>query len=152
LALWLLGFRGVFSRDADQALKEAHEIGQAVALMYWGKPQDGSRAVTEALGRADQTGARWIEAELHRVRGERVLLHSAEPPEAAACLRRASAVAREQGAKFWQLGAATSLARLWCDQGEYGEARGLLAPAHSCFTEDFDTPVCGTPALLEQLA
>jgi predicted ATPase len=38
------------------------------------------------------------------------------------------------------LRAATSLARLWCDQGKRSEARDLLAPVYSWFTEGFGTP------------
>jgi predicted ATPase len=42
-------------------------------------------------------------------------------PDAAkveACLERALAVARKQQAKSWELRAAMSMARLWCDQGK----------------------------------
>ena len=35
--------------------------------------------------------------------------------------------------------AATSLARLWAEQGRRDEARGLLAPVYDWFTEGFDT-------------
>ena len=41
---------------------------------------------------------------------------------------------------MWELRAATSLARLWRDQGKRGEARDLLAPVYGWFTEGFDTP------------
>ena len=41
---------------------------------------------------------------------------------------------------MWELRAATSLARLWRDQGKRAEARGLLAPVYAWFTEGFDTP------------
>jgi predicted ATPase len=37
------------------------------------------------------------------------------------------------------LRAATSLARLWGDQGRRAEAINLLAPVHGWFTEGFDT-------------
>jgi predicted ATPase len=43
-------------------------------------------------------------------------------------------------AKSWELRAATSLARLWRDQGERVEARDLLAPIYGWFSEGFDTP------------
>ena len=52
---------------------------------------------------------------------------------------RALAVARQQQAKSWELRAAMSMARLWCDQNKRGEARDLLAPVYGRFTEGFDT-------------
>jgi predicted ATPase len=61
-------------------------------------------------------------------------------------------VAREQRAQLWELRAATSLARLWRDQGKRNEARDLLAPIYGWFTEGFDTPdLKEAKALLEQL-
>jgi predicted ATPase len=42
-------------------------------------------------------------------------------------------------AKSWELRSATSLARLWRDQGKRDEARNLLAPVYGWFTEGFDT-------------
>jgi hypothetical protein len=44
-------------------------------------------------------------------------------------------IARQQGAKLWELRAATSLALLWRDQGKPAEARDLLAPVYDWFTE-----------------
>ena len=53
---------------------------------------------------------------------------------------QAIAEARRQGNRFYELRAATSLARLSRDQGRGAEARGLLAPIYGLFTEGFDTP------------
>jgi hypothetical protein len=62
------------------------------------------------------------------------------------------AVARRQSAKFWELRAATSLARLWRDQGKSTEALDLLSPIYGWFSEGFDTPVLrDAKALLDQL-
>ena len=58
---------------------------------------------------------------------------------AEADLRDAIALAREMSAKTWELRAATSLARLWRDQGKSAEARELLAPVYDWFTEGFET-------------
>jgi predicted ATPase len=53
----------------------------------------------------------------------------------------------------WELRAATSMARIWRDQGKRKEARGLLAPAYGWFTEGFDTPgLKGVEGLLDELA
>ena len=42
-------------------------------------------------------------------------------------------------ARSLELRAATSLARLWRDQGRQAEARGLLAPVYGWFSEGLDT-------------
>ena len=60
--------------------------------------------------------------------------------DAEACFHAALEVARRQSAKSLELGAATSLARLWQQQGKTTEARELLAPNYGWFTEGFDTP------------
>ena len=103
--------------------------------------------------RVERTGVRWIEAELHRLRGElQLALPKPDQSDAEACFGRALAVAREQQAKFWELRAATSLARLWRDQGKRAEARDLLAPVYGWFTEGFDTPdLKDAKALLDEL-
>jgi len=44
-----------------------------------------------------------------------------------------------QQAKSFELRTATSLARLWQQQGKRQEAHDLLAPVYGWFTEGFDT-------------
>lgn len=105
-----------------------------------GQVEAGLARVNDALDRVDRTGGRWFEAELHRVRGELLLVTPARRLAAAASFRRALTVAREQSARMWELRAATSLARLWRDQNKRTEARDLLAPVYGWFTEGFDTP------------
>ncbi|MCK1755350.1 AAA family ATPase [Bradyrhizobium sp. 137] len=110
--------------------------------------------LTEALGIVDRTQERWFEAELHRLRAEALLASSpSDSVEAEASLRHALAVAREQEARFWELRAATSLARLWRDHDKRIEARDLLAPIYGSFTEGFDTRYLKeAAALLAELA
>jgi predicted ATPase len=96
-------------------------------------------SLDEAVQLIEQTQERWIEAELHRCKGE--LLKSAGNWESAeTCFSQALAVARRQTAKTWELRAATSLARLWRNQGKGIEARNLLEPVYSWFTEGLGTP------------
>ena len=84
-----------------------------------GSPTQALALLTEALAIVERTQERWFEAELHRLRAEALLAGSPrDVAEAEASLRRALAVAREQGAKFWELRAAITLARLWRDQGK----------------------------------
>jgi predicted ATPase len=69
------------------------------------------------------------------------------------CFSRALATAQKQGARFFELRAANSLARLWHDQGRHAEARELLAPVYGWFTEGFDTlDLKEGKALLDELA
>ena len=105
-----------------------------------GQAATGLSLAADALDRAEQTGVRWIEAELYRLQGELLLdLPEVAQPEAETCFRQALAVAREQNAKMWELRAAASLARVWRDQGKRREACELLAPIYDWFTEGFDT-------------
>ncbi len=59
-----------------------------------------------------------------------------------------------RGIPLWpQLRTATSLARLWQQQGKRAEARDLLAPVYNWFTEGFDTKdLQEAKALLNELA
>jgi len=105
-----------------------------------GQTDEALELVATALETADRMGERWFEAELRRVQGEWLLVHRREERQRAeACFHRAIAVAREQNARTLELRAATSLARLWRDQGKWDEARDLLAPVYGWFTEGFDT-------------
>jgi predicted ATPase len=106
-----------------------------------GAVNEGLDLVTEALHRVEETGERWFEAELHRMTGELMLrLPNADASGAEARFGHAAATARQQGAKLWELRAATRLARLWREQDRCAEARDLLTPVYSQFTEGFATP------------
>jgi predicted ATPase len=111
--------------------------------------------VAQALGRAEEIGEEYVLARLHHLRGELLLhLHGSndEAEAAEVSLRHAISVARRQGAKGWELPAATSLARLWADRDRRTEARELLAPIYGWFTEGLDTPdLQAAKALLDAL-
>jgi predicted ATPase len=98
------------------------------------------RCIGEAMAAVETTKERWYEAEIHRVTGEIALkLPQLGSSQAGAYFERALTVARAQQAKSWELRAAMSMARLWCDQGKRNEARDLLTPVYNSFTEGFDT-------------
>src|SRR5262249_30704897 len=105
-----------------------------------GQPETGLVVLAEALMVVDTTGARFYEPELHRLKGELLLQQAADnQSEAEASFHHAISVARSQQAKSWELRAATSLARLWQQQGKHEEAHDLLAPVYHWFTEGFET-------------
>ena len=119
-----------------------------------GQPEAGLTVLAEALTLVETTGERWYEPELYRLKGELLLQQSADhQAEAETCFQQAIAIARSQQAKSWELRAATSLARLWQQQGKRQEAHDLLAPVYGWFTEGFDTAdLQEAKALLEEFA
>jgi predicted ATPase len=117
-----------------------------------GQIEEGLQVVAEELARSDSSGGG--EVELYRLKGELLLLRSAEHhTEAESCFRQALEVARCQGGKSLELRAAMSLARLWQQQGKRVEAYEILAPIYGWFTEGFDTAdLQDAKVLLEALA
>jgi predicted ATPase len=106
-----------------------------------GQPEAGLQVLDEALAAVRDTGERMYEAELYRLKGELLLMRSTDHMAAAeACLHQALTIAGRQQARSLELRAATSLARLWQQQGKRDEARALLATLYDWFTEGFDTP------------
>ena len=94
------------------------------------------------------------ESQTDWLRGE-LLLRQARPDtsQAETCFQQALDIARTQQAKSLELRAATSLARLWQQQGKHQDAYGLLAPVYEWFTEGFDTAdLQESKALLEVLS
>jgi predicted ATPase len=126
----------------------------AEALALDGKIEEALAALDDALEKAAVSGETVWNAEIHRRRGEFTgRLPHPDPAKAEDSFRTALAIAREQGTRGYELRAATSLARLWREQGRRGEARDLLAPVYGWFTEGFDTAdLKEAKALLDELA
>jgi TOMM system kinase/cyclase fusion protein len=105
-----------------------------------GQSEAGLIALTEALTLADTTEERYYEAELYRLKGALLLQQNADnQAEAETSFQHAIHIAQNQQAKSWELRAATSLTRLWQQQGKRQEAHDFLAPVYHWFTEGFDT-------------
>jgi predicted ATPase len=112
----------------------------AEAYGTMGELEAGLTVLTEALTLTDTTGARWYDPELYRLKGALLLQQSPDNyAEAETCFQHALDIARTQQAKSFELRTATSLARLWQQQGKRQEAHDLLAPVYHWFTEGFDT-------------
>jgi predicted ATPase len=106
----------------------------------------------DGLKIVQETGHRQLEAEFYRLKGIALSgLNRIEEGQNA--LEAAMRVARKQQTKAYELRAATSLARLWGEQGRRAEARDLLTPLYGWFAEGFDTAdLKGAKALLDELA
>ncbi len=151
--------------EIQQALAELARMGTGVgapgflamlAEGFWrvGRHDDALGALGLGVAQAQEKGQHLYDSELHRLRAEILLDQDGGAlQETQTLLRRALEIARAQQAKSFELRAATSLARLWQQQGHKDEARELLAPVYQWFTEGFDTPdLKDAKALLEELA
>src|SRR5229473_2210943 len=95
-----------------------HLSSLAKAYAELGQFEEAWRCIGEAMRAAETTKEKWCEAEIHRTAGEITLISPVpDASKAQADFERALAIARAQQAKSWELRAATSLARLWRDQG-----------------------------------
>jgi predicted ATPase len=124
----------------------------ADACRMAGQLQPAMGHLVEALRVAEETDARWFQAETLRLRGD-VLLATGDAAAAEASYHEAITIAQQQSAKLWELRTAISLTRLWRDQGKRSEANDLLAPVYNWFTEGLGTPVLQEArALLDELS
>ncbi|MBV8359126.1 MAG: AAA family ATPase, partial [Deltaproteobacteria bacterium] len=110
-----------------------------------GSSEEGLTVLDEALAIANNTGERFWEAELHRLKGELTLQSQFQGSQfiirdgAEGCFRKAIVVAERQHAKSLELRSVMSLSRLWLQQGKESQARQMLADIYGWFTEGFDT-------------
>jgi class 3 adenylate cyclase len=109
-----------------------------------------SQALSKAHHWMAKSGERTVVAEVHRLVGDLLVMSGRGDGEAH--FLRALQLARTQKARLFELRAASSLARLWRDQGRPEEARATLEPIYCWFTEGFDMPdLVDARLLLESL-
>jgi class 3 adenylate cyclase/predicted ATPase len=138
---WLAAKRGSFEEGlnllrtglgglqlSDAAVWEPYLRGMmAEALIWAGHASEAQQIIDRALELSAESGSIWFDAELHRCKGEALLIGGLASSEAAeACFRRAIAISQHQSAKLWELRASARLAQLWRDQGKHTEASVLL--------------------------
>jgi class 3 adenylate cyclase/predicted ATPase len=125
----VLTFDGLLKFALAEAEARAGDVDRAVAIL------------DEPLATCVLTGHRAFEAELHRVRGEMLLRRApANPARAEEAFLAAIAVAKQQGARSFELRAALSLAKLYQSAGRLVEARAVLAPALEGFSPTSEMP------------
>jgi predicted ATPase len=116
-----------------------------------GKALEAIAMMDDTLALVGRNQERWFEAETHRIKAD-ALVSIQRFDRAEASFQQAISVARDQGARLWELRAATKLAHLWREQGRGAEARALLAPVYGTFTEGLGTlDLKRAKALLDQL-
>ena len=148
--------QGLAGYGEQKALLEV-PFGRGLLAELEAEGPNASAALTridEALALAQQTGERWTDAFLHRIRGD--ILQKADPVNSARAEEAylaAVAVAREQGARSFGLQAALALAKLHQSTGRPTEAHAVLAPALEGFSPTPEMPeIAEAQALLAALA
>ncbi len=148
----------------EQGFSEWKSIGMVLGLSYWplwlaegyakaGRAKEGLSVLADALAMAEETEEAYCVAEVHRLKGELLLMQGEAEAEAETCFRQALDIARRQSAKSYELRAAMSLSRLLQKQGKQEEASEMLNEIYSWFTEGVDTAdLKKAKALLEELS
>jgi class 3 adenylate cyclase/predicted ATPase len=145
------GSRAYSATGADTRIS-FHMALLAKACEIAGQVEEAFSLLENALEITERIGERWFAAELYRHKGQ-LMLRQGDFGAAEQFYCQATAIAREQEAKLWELRAAGSLARLYRDQDRLTEARDLLAPVYGWFTEGFETQDLKiSKALLEELS
>jgi DNA-binding winged helix-turn-helix (wHTH) protein/predicted ATPase len=112
----------------------------AEALGAQGQVDEGLALLAEALAAVEASGERYIEPEIHRLRGRLLVMQApGAAPEAIRSIQRALEIARTQEARGWELRAAIELCTLPVAHPEVAAAPLTLAEILQSFTEGFDT-------------
>jgi class 3 adenylate cyclase/tetratricopeptide (TPR) repeat protein len=113
----------------------------AVANAEAGQVERGLEILRELIAWTERSGQRWLDAELHRTRGE--LLQRLDPPDVAMAedaFRKAMEIARNQQTKTLELRSAVGLAHLYNANGRAGSVFEVLAPILADFDRGQDLP------------
>jgi adenylate cyclase len=144
--------KGLEAMDQAQAWIECTGVRNLQAEVW---RMRGELLLQKAGGKGQEAGGR--EQEARSLMQEGVAANAASglasgSAEAEGYFRRALGIAQEQQARWLEVRAAVSLARLWQAQGRRHEARDLVACIYGWFTEGFDTvDLVEAKALLDTL-
>jgi predicted ATPase/DNA-binding winged helix-turn-helix (wHTH) protein len=116
----------VFASELAEGLATAGQFDEALA------------AIDDAIAQVGGTGESFHMPEMLRIKGS-ILRHlnRLNSSEAEHYLLQSLDCARKQSALGWELRTATSLARIWAENGRTAEALALLAPVYARITEGF---------------
>jgi class 3 adenylate cyclase/predicted ATPase len=103
--------------------------------------EQGLLTVEEALSCIEETGECYHEAEVHRLKGELLLLQRKEDSVAQAevSFQTSLDVARCRQTKMLELRAATSMGKLYLRVGRWKEAFDLVGTIYACFSEGHES-------------
>ena len=128
-------------RRTSAGLRISHHLGLLAALHgKAGRASTGLRLIDEAIAIAKTNSECWHNAELHRERGDLLLLASGHDAETQADkeFQAAIEIAAAQGAKLPELRASVARARLLVARGEGRQARDTLTAIYGWFSEGLE--------------
>jgi predicted ATPase len=149
----------VGAQEVRQALADYFNQGnRAVSPLFHGMlaqleaatrgPDAALTLIDQGLAIAAETGERFTDPYLHRLRGDILVKRNpADPSPAEDAYRAAVAIAKEQDARSYVLLASLSLAKLYQSTGRLADAQAVLAPALEGFS-----PTPEVPEIAEALA
>lgn len=133
-------FTRFFSHRVAEVLGSAGEIAEGLSV------------IEETIVRSKLYDEHWAFAETLRIKGE-LLLSQGERGAAKDHFLQAIGLARQQGALSWELRAATSLARMRCNQARQEVEYELLSSVYDRFTEGFATAdLRAAKALIDEMS
>jgi len=136
----------------DKVYRAYHESGARIGVPWLlalrgemlaknNQYEQGLLAVEEALSCIEETGECYHEAEVHRLKGELLLLQRKADAVAQAevSFQTSLDVARCRQTKMLELRAATSMGKLYLGVGRWKEAFDLLGTIYACFSEGHES-------------
>jgi predicted ATPase/DNA-binding winged helix-turn-helix (wHTH) protein len=120
-----------------ELLTTSFESASAVAASALGRQEQALDLIARAIERCQRIGEGYALPELLRIKAR--IVQRADSGDHEALLREALTTSRSQGARAWELRAATDLARLLSERGQHERARVLLQPLRASFREGHDT-------------
>jgi class 3 adenylate cyclase/predicted ATPase len=136
--------REALARGAEQGIRGVTILHRGLLAELEAEGQDVEAAlarIDETLALADETGERWTDSLLHRVRGE--ILWKRDPVNTApaeGAFLTAIAIAQHQKARSFELRAALSLAKFYQSTSRTADAHAVLAPALQGFSPTSEFP------------
>jgi predicted ATPase len=156
---------GVGAQELRRALADYFDQGnKALSPLFHGMlarletstrgPDSALTLIDQRLAIAAETGERFTDPYLHRLRGDILLKRNpADPSPAEEAFQTALAIAKQQGARSYELLATLSLAKLYQSTSRLAEAHAVLAPALEGFSPTPEMPeIAEAQALVERLA
>lgn len=153
------------ARELHQALNALVNTGVRTGSTYFhglvadletlaGDAAAALEEINEGLAISAELGEHWTDPYLHWLRGDVLLKQNPSNPAAAEeAYRTAIAIAKQQGARSYELLASLSLAKLYQSTGRPADAYTVLAPALEGFAPTLEMPeIAEAQTLMERLA